>query len=410
MTLVASQVRLRQASLATGTSHSCALDAAGAAWCWGFNQYGSLGDGTTTNRSTPVAVNGGLTFASLTAGALTTCGLTSAGVGYCWGAGGSGQIGDGGLVDRTAPAPIAGGLTFAATHGRRPPHLRAHARGQGVLLGPQPGGPGRRRHHHRDPAGADRGGQCHRRIGAGVRQPGGWRRPRLRTHQCGEGLLLGHNENGQVGDGTTNIQLIAPKAVNSNLAFTELTARNSSTCGLSGGALYCWGYNGAGQLGDGTTTQHRSPSPATGGPFATLAAGGTPDPSAIGIHVARSPAPARPTAGAATGPASSATAPTPTTASRRPSPAREAAARRVRQSLHRLHPHLRPHDRQCPLLLGLRQRRRARQRQRRRPEHADARDPRRAAHHHERRPELVHHRHRELDPLRRHAVQPGTAP
>ena len=44
--------------VATGFYHSCALDSARGVWCWGYNQHGELGDGTATNRATPVRVYG----------------------------------------------------------------------------------------------------------------------------------------------------------------------------------------------------------------------------------------------------------------------------------------------------------------------------------------------------------------
>lgn len=44
------------ASIAGGTAHTCALTAGGAAYCWGANQYGNIGDGTKTNRTAPTAV------------------------------------------------------------------------------------------------------------------------------------------------------------------------------------------------------------------------------------------------------------------------------------------------------------------------------------------------------------------
>lgn len=73
------------ASLAAGEYHVCGLTSSGSVYCWGFNAYGQIGDGTTIDRETVTAVSGGLTFATLTAGYYRTCGLTTAGAAYCWG-------------------------------------------------------------------------------------------------------------------------------------------------------------------------------------------------------------------------------------------------------------------------------------------------------------------------------------
>jgi hypothetical protein len=64
-------------SLTAGTAHTCGLTSGGTACCWGANDHGQLGDGSTTNRLTPVAAAGGLAFASLTARGHHTCGLRS---------------------------------------------------------------------------------------------------------------------------------------------------------------------------------------------------------------------------------------------------------------------------------------------------------------------------------------------
>ncbi|MFM7679064.1 MAG: RCC1 domain-containing protein, partial [Roseiflexaceae bacterium] len=105
------------ASLAMGAYHSCGLTSAGAAYCWGFNADGGrLGDGTQTHRNTPVAVSmpSSVTFVSISAGAEHTCGLTSGGLVYCWGKNDIGQLGDGTTTARNAPVAVSMpvGVTF----------------------------------------------------------------------------------------------------------------------------------------------------------------------------------------------------------------------------------------------------------------------------------------------------------
>ena len=72
----------------------------------GFNRDGGVGDGTTTNKSTPVAVAGGLTFTAISAGGNHTCGTTSTGAAYCWGSNTHSEVGDGTIVNRLAPVRV----------------------------------------------------------------------------------------------------------------------------------------------------------------------------------------------------------------------------------------------------------------------------------------------------------------
>lgn len=79
-------------ALDTGAEHTCALTVNGAAYCWGGNRAGELGDRTTDTWSRPTAVAGGLRFTALSTGAALTCGLSTNGMAYCWGSVGAHQV------------------------------------------------------------------------------------------------------------------------------------------------------------------------------------------------------------------------------------------------------------------------------------------------------------------------------
>jgi alpha-tubulin suppressor-like RCC1 family protein len=98
--------------LSAGFFHTCAETTNSRAWCWGYNNAGQLGDGMGPgpDRTTPVAVAGGLFFAQLSVGALYGCARTGAGVGYCWGDNTYAQLGNGTNGTGTgavAPEPIS---------------------------------------------------------------------------------------------------------------------------------------------------------------------------------------------------------------------------------------------------------------------------------------------------------------
>jgi uncharacterized protein YjdB/alpha-tubulin suppressor-like RCC1 family protein len=101
-------------ALTASGGHTCGLTTEGQAYCWGENRFGQLGNGSTDAGLVPVAVSGGLTFSAVSAsGSTHTCGVATDGAAYCWGANGAGQLGDGSTVSSSTPVAVAGGVTFS---------------------------------------------------------------------------------------------------------------------------------------------------------------------------------------------------------------------------------------------------------------------------------------------------------
>ena len=80
-------------SLTVGGGHACALTADGTAYCWGANDWGQVGDSSTTHRDAPMPVAGALRFSRVSAGLQHTCGLTVEGAVACWGRNRGGELG-----------------------------------------------------------------------------------------------------------------------------------------------------------------------------------------------------------------------------------------------------------------------------------------------------------------------------
>jgi alpha-tubulin suppressor-like RCC1 family protein len=80
-----------------GRLYSCGVTTTGAAWCWGDNESGQIGNGSTSlslEQRVPALVSGGLTFATVSADGTHTCGVTTAGAAWCWGDNSSGELGN----------------------------------------------------------------------------------------------------------------------------------------------------------------------------------------------------------------------------------------------------------------------------------------------------------------------------
>jgi alpha-tubulin suppressor-like RCC1 family protein len=166
-------------------------------WAWGNNQWGQLGDGTTTDRTTPVQVSGLSDVKAVDGGGLHSLALKNDGTVWAWGSNGNGQLGDGTDTDRTTPVRVSGlsDVKAIAAGGSRSLALK----NDGTVW--------------------DWGALTN-------------------THCCS----------------TTPVQVSSLSGVQAIAAggFHSLALKNDGT-------LWAWGENGTGQLGDGTTTYRTTP-------------------------------------------------------------------------------------------------------------------------------------------------------
>ena len=189
------------ASISGGAITAAGIRSDGSAWGWGTNGFGSVGDGTTTERRNPVAIGSGVVAVSM--GSEFGLALMANGTVRGWGRNNVGQVGDGTTTDRWAPTQVSALTDFVAVEAGY--GFSAALRGSGQVL------------------------------------------------------TWGENSVGQLGDGTTTGRL-SPAAVPGLSGVKAIAAANAHMLALkTNGTVWAWGQNTFGQLGDGTTTQRLSP-------------------------------------------------------------------------------------------------------------------------------------------------------
>ena len=120
--------------MAAGDDHTVAVKTDGTLWAWG-STTGQLGDGTTTDRSSPVQVGTATNWASVAAGNDHTVAVKTDGTLWAWGDNDSGQLGDGTTTNRSSPVQVGTATNWASVDRRRLPHGGGQDRRHPVGLG-----------------------------------------------------------------------------------------------------------------------------------------------------------------------------------------------------------------------------------------------------------------------------------
>jgi uncharacterized protein YjdB/alpha-tubulin suppressor-like RCC1 family protein len=297
----------------TGGTDPCVVTFAGDGYCWGYNRLGTVGDGTSINRSRPSRIVGGAgawTIVSSQGGTLT-CGLNIGAQPWCWGLS---ETGNGTITASTTPRTVVGGHLFSQVQALDASACALDLGGvawcwgvgtyEGYVLGtigsPSPlgyvlvptlvsGG-----HTFVQLGGAFNEacgltaagavwcwGDGAPSLGDGVTeastlpiQPVGLpaiaQLPLNEGTSCvravsGDAWCWGNNASGVLGDGTT-VDRSTPVKVLGGHSFIDLSAGYTHACGLTAaGVAWCWGDNSEGQLGDGTVTNRLTPVQVSGG-------------------------------------------------------------------------------------------------------------------------------------------------
>jgi alpha-tubulin suppressor-like RCC1 family protein len=237
--------------IGAGHKHSCAVNSAGAVKCWGGNEFGQLGNGTTTNSTVPVEVVG------LASGVIAmspsydrTCIVNSAGAVKCWGENVNGELGNGTTVNSSVPVDVVGLSSGAASVSAGLSHTCALTAAGGVKCwGSNEHGQLGNNTMKSSTVPVDVVG-----LTSGVISVSAGKRMTCVVTSDGGVKCWGFNDNfGQLGNGSNAASAVPVDVVGLASGVAAVFAGDEAPCAITnGGGVKCWGWNYFGQLGTGS--------------------------------------------------------------------------------------------------------------------------------------------------------------
>jgi alpha-tubulin suppressor-like RCC1 family protein len=247
------QVDLGFVQIAAGRQHSLGIKSDGTLWAWGLNNFGQLGDGTDTHRTSPVQIGTDNNWSQIAAGEYHSLAIQSDGTLWAWGSNSVGQFGDGTTIDRSSPIQIGTATNWSKIDAGDFHNLSILSDGTLWAWG--------RNDYGQLGDGTTTFKTSPVQIGTATNWSqiaAGWIHS-LAIQSDGTLWAWGYNGDGRLGDGTA-IDRTSPVQIGTATNWSQIAAGDFHSLGIqSDGTLWAWGFNGDGQLGDGTNTLKTSP-------------------------------------------------------------------------------------------------------------------------------------------------------
>ena len=249
-----------------GYNHSCLINIFNQVFCWGNNDYGQLGDGTTSSSRAPMRVIGLSEGAvMISAGYRHSCAITPAGAAKCWGAGGSGQLGDNRWTDSKKPVTVSGLTTDTVDISAGYLHTCAVV-GLGAARCWGSGGYGQLGNNGTSSSGVP---VTPTGLTANVLQIGAGEQHTCARMQGGGVKCWGDNYFGQLGTGNQTWSQVPVNTLPLGGSVVQLAVGTYGNCIREiGGGVQCWGFRAI--VGDGTNVCYNGVGP-SGNPWVTSA-------------------------------------------------------------------------------------------------------------------------------------------